>query len=61
MGQFKPSQRGQMKPSRPKEAMDRIAELYLSELRRRIGFANQILMRDNYGDTPAYRLVFGTV
>jgi three-Cys-motif partner protein len=43
-----------------KEAMDRIAELYLSELRRRIGFANQILMRDNYGDTPAYRLVFCT-
>jgi hypothetical protein len=42
------------------KAMDRIAELYLSELRRRIGFANQILMRDNYGDTPAYRLVFCT-
>ena len=34
--------------------------LYLSELRRRIGFANQILMRDSYGDTPAYRLVFCT-
>jgi three-Cys-motif partner protein len=42
------------------EAMNRIADLYLSELRRRIGFANQILLRDNYGDRPVYRLVFCT-
>jgi three-Cys-motif partner protein len=42
------------------DAMDRIAELYLSELRQRIGFANQILMRDNDLDAPAYRLVFCT-
>lgn len=36
------------------------AELYLSELRDRVGFADHILMRDNYGDAPAYRLVFCT-
>jgi three-Cys-motif partner protein len=41
-------------------AMAQIAELYLSELRGRIGFANQILMRNNYADQPAYRLVFCT-
>ena len=41
-------------------AMDQIAALYLSELRRRIGFANQILMRDNHVDAAAYRLVFCT-
>ena len=38
------------------QAMDRIAELYVSELRRRVGFADQILMRDLWTDAPAYRL-----
>jgi len=42
------------------EAMRRIAELYVAELRRRIGFANQILIRDSAGVSPAYRLVFCT-
>jgi three-Cys-motif partner protein len=42
------------------QAMDRIAELYVSELRRRVGFADQIPMRDRWGDTPPYRLVFCT-
>jgi three-Cys-motif partner protein len=41
-------------------AMDKIAELYVAELRRRVGFADQIPMRDHWGDTPPYRLVFCT-
>lgn len=42
------------------QAMDRIVELYLSELRGRIGYAHQIRMRDNLNDRPAYRLIFCT-
>jgi three-Cys-motif partner protein len=42
------------------EAMDKIADLYVSELRSRVGFADQIPMRDHWGDVPPYRLVFCT-
>lgn len=41
-------------------AMDATAQLYLSELRTRIGFAHQMTMRDHYADRAAYRLVFCT-
>jgi len=41
-------------------AMEKTAELYLSELRTRIRYAHQIPIRDTYIDRPAYRLVFCT-
>jgi three-Cys-motif partner protein len=41
-------------------AMEKTAELYLSELRTRIRYAHQIPIRDTYSDRPAYRLVFCT-
>lgn len=41
-------------------AIDAIVELYLSELRTRIGYAHQIKMRDHHADRAAYRLVFCT-
>jgi three-Cys-motif partner protein len=42
------------------EAMDKIADLYVSELRSRVGFADQIPMHDRWGDVPPYRLAFCT-
>jgi three-Cys-motif partner protein len=42
------------------DAIAATVELYLSELRLRIGYAHQIPIRDAYGDRPAYRLVFCT-
>jgi three-Cys-motif partner protein len=41
-------------------AIDAIVELYLSELRTRIGYAHQVRMRDHYAQRAAYRLVFCT-
>jgi hypothetical protein len=41
-------------------AMDATVELYLSELRKRISYANEIKMRDAFSDRAAYRLVFCT-
>ena len=41
-------------------AMDATVELYLSELRKRISYANEIKMRDSFSDRAAYRLVFCT-
>jgi three-Cys-motif partner protein len=42
------------------DAIAATIELYLSELRLRIGYAHQIAIRDAYNDRPAYRLVFCT-
>jgi three-Cys-motif partner protein len=42
------------------DAISATVELYLSELRLRIGYAHQIAIRDAYSDRPAYRLVFCT-
>jgi hypothetical protein len=42
------------------DAIAATIELYLSELRLRIGYAHQIAIRDTYSDRPAYRLVFCT-
>lgn len=41
-------------------AIDAIVELYLSELRTRIGYAHHIRMRDHCAQRAAYRLVFCT-
>ena len=41
-------------------AMDATVELYLSELRKRISYANEIKMRDSFSARAAYRLVFCT-
>jgi len=42
------------------DAIAATIELYLSELRLRIGYAHQIPIRDAFSDRPAYRLVFCT-
>jgi three-Cys-motif partner protein len=42
------------------DAIEKTVELYLSELRLRVGYAHQIQIRDAYVDRPSYRLVFCT-